>query len=186
MNIERLNPWSWLSSDKHHHSDNTLTQQEETSKEHRQPLMYLQQEVDNFIGGSLRSFGLTSNVFGDDLFHHNSPFKPKLDVISSNDQYQLMLEVPGMKKEALSITIDSEHITISGKKDNMVEDQQQGLHHKERCYGQFTRLLTLPKDADPDHIQAVLNNGILELTIPRAAHSHLNVKTIPITQEEYH
>ncbi|MCL1123937.1 Hsp20/alpha crystallin family protein [Shewanella surugensis] len=180
MNIERLNPWNWL-SDNAHSSDDTQIEHQN----HLQPFAYLQQEMMHIVDDSLRSAGLTSHVFGQDLINHTASFKPKLDVITTKEQYNVILEVPGMKKTELAITIKGEHLTLSGEKENMVEQYEKNLYHNELSYGQFSRQLTLPKDANTGLIQADLNDGVLSITIPRMPHSNVVMKAIPINQE-YH
>ncbi|WP_299004682.1 hypothetical protein [uncultured Shewanella sp.] len=78
MNSERLNPWNWLS---HHTQSSTSSEAGNNTAKHLHSLSYLQQEMNHLIDDSLRSIGLTSHVFGQDLIQHRVLFKPKLDVI---------------------------------------------------------------------------------------------------------
>lgn len=179
MNIERLNPWNWLS---HNAQSSTSSDADHNSAKHLHSLSYLQQEVNHLIDDSLRSVGLTSHVFGQDLIQHRILFKPKLDVITVNEQYTVLLEVPGLKETELNVGINGDKLIISGEKENKLTQQKQHLYHNELSYGAFSRELTLPKDAVITLIQANLNEGVLSIIIPREPLDEAEMKHISINQ----
>lgn len=95
-----------------------------------------------------------------------SGFTPLLDVRETEDEYLVMVDLPGVKSEDVSIEFNDQVLTISGSR-VPVETGESEL--TERPYGSFVRNLTLPKGVDSDQIKAEYHDGVLELHIPKPA-----------------
>lgn len=93
------------------------------------------------------------------------PF-PAVNVWEEDDAFVLEAEVPGIRPENLEITVVGSEVTIRGQRP---EPAQNGAtyHRRERGVGTFTRVLRLPADIDADNVQARLENGVLELRLPK-------------------
>ncbi len=94
--------------------------------------------------------------------------EPDLWIMSeTDDAYVVTAELPGLKKDDVMVEADNQLLTISGSK----EDEQKSVrkHHQyaERRYGAFKRILTLPRDADVEAVDAVFKNGVLTVTLPK-------------------
>lgn len=96
-----------------------------------------------------------------------SAFKPKIDITESNDVFKVFAELPGIDKSKVSISVNEDHVlNIKGNKDKELPEGR-SLLISERKYGEFTRSLQLPEEADIEKIAANFQNGVLELTIPK-------------------
>lgn len=97
-----------------------------------------------------------------------SGFTPLLDVRETDDEYLVMVDLPGVKSEDVSIEFNDQVLTISGSRIPVETGESQLV---ERPYGSFVRNLTLPKGVDSDRIEADYHDGVLELHIPKPAES---------------
>ena len=94
-------------------------------------------------------------------------FKPPLDLREDEGHYYLKLELPGMQKEEIKISLVENVLSIRGEK------KKEDLLHKEeylrveRNYGVFERCFKLPKEIKEDAISADIKNGILKIMIPK-------------------
>lgn len=79
------------------------------------------------------------------------------------------LEIPGMDREDLTLSIEGNSLRISGEKRYLREDDRGSYHIMERAYGSFQRTIPLPQAVDGEHCEASLNNGVLSVRLPKAA-----------------
>ena len=93
-------------------------------------------------------------------------FTPLLDVRETEDEYLVIVDLPGVKSEDVTIEFNDQVLTISGSRVPVETGESQLA---ERPYGSFVRSLTLPKGVDGDQIKAEYHNGVLELHIPKPA-----------------
>jgi HSP20 family protein len=93
-------------------------------------------------------------------------FTPALDVRETEDEYLVMVDLPGVKSEDVTIEVNEQVLTVSGSRVPVETGQSQLL---ERPYGSFVRNLTLPKGVDSDSIVADYTDGVLTLHIPKPA-----------------
>lgn len=91
-------------------------------------------------------------------------FTPQLDVHETEDEYLVLVDLPGVKSEDVSIELNDQVLTVSGSR---VPIETSSSPLVERPYGSFTRTLTLPKGVDGDAIVANYADGVLELHIPK-------------------
>ncbi len=96
-----------------------------------------------------------------------STLVPLMNVEELKDQYRITLEVPGMEKDDIDISIKDDVLTISGEKKEDFKEEGT-LFRRERWFGKFTRSLTLPNDADIEKIEAEYKNGVLTINIPKS------------------
>ena len=93
-------------------------------------------------------------------------FTPLIDVRETDDEYLVLVDLPGVKSEDVSIEVSDEMLTISGSRAPVETGEAQLV---ERPYGSFVRTLTLPKGVDEDKIVADYHDGVLELHVPKPA-----------------
>ena len=91
---------------------------------------------------------------------------PAIDVVQKDDQLVIKADVPGMKKEDLSIEITDNAITIQGERKHEKEEEREGYYRSERAYGSFCRVIPLPEGAISDQAKATFKDGVLEITMP--------------------
>ncbi|PTQ66518.1 Hsp20/alpha crystallin family protein [Celeribacter persicus] len=95
-------------------------------------------------------------------------YRPLTDIVETADGMTLMLEMPGVTAEDVDITLEKRVLTIRGKVHTTQPEKLQ-LAYAEYGEGDFERAFTMSDDFDPDKIGAQLSNGVLTLTLPRAA-----------------
>ncbi|GAA4504091.1 Hsp20/alpha crystallin family protein [Pseudaeromonas paramecii] len=95
-----------------------------------------------------------------------SDWLPAVDIVENDRAYELQVEVPGMPKEDVKLSVDNGMLTISGERRQEHEDKQ--LHRTERFYGRFSRSFALPEDVQADDISARFQDGILYVTLAKS------------------
>lgn len=90
---------------------------------------------------------------------------PVVDIMETDDDFILRVELPGVEKDDVQVNIDNRIMTIKGEKKNETEDRK--IHRSECIYGSFVRNFTLPQDVEIDKVEAAYKNGILNLTLPK-------------------
>ena len=93
---------------------------------------------------------------------------PLVNVTEDKDSYFVRAELPGLKAEALNITVTGNNLTISGERKIPSEGDNVKYHRRESEAGSFNRIIALPRDVATDHVEAGLADGILTVTIPKA------------------
>ena len=117
--------------------------------------------------------------FDREPFRFRGGFLPSLDVASDDKAYAMKVELPGVAPEAVKLEVNDGVLTISGEKKEETKDEQT-KEVRECSYGSFTRSMTLPEDADAEHITATSKDGILTVSIPRKAPDQSRVKKITV------
>ena len=114
------------------------------------------------------------NGFFDSLFEGlDTPFLargrwPAMDIGEDDNAFIVKAEVPGCKAEDIDISVHGNSLTISGEKKHEEEQTGKGYYHVERSYGGFRRDLNLATEINADKIEAVCENGVLTLTLPKS------------------
>lgn len=93
---------------------------------------------------------------------------PALDVYEEKDDLLVTVEVPGMKKEDIKISLNDGVMTISGERTEETKKEEQGVYHTERSFGRFSRSVSLPIPVQDDKIKADYKDGILTVRLPKA------------------
>ena len=117
--------------------------------------------------------------FDREPFRFRGDFLPSLDVTRDDKAYAMKVELPGVAPEAVKLEVNDGVLTISGEKKEETKDEQT-KEVRECSYGSFTRSMTLPEDADAEHITATSKNGILTVSIPRKAPDQSKVRKIEV------
>jgi len=94
-------------------------------------------------------------------------FQPLCDVVETDEQYSVILDLPGMKKDQISITLNNGVITVSGDRELYLEDHEK-LVKSERKQGSFSRAFALPENADTKSVQAAFSDGVLKITVSKS------------------
>jgi HSP20 family protein len=92
---------------------------------------------------------------------------PAVNVTETNGKYQVMLAVPGLKKDDFHIDVDGNLVTISAETRTEKDERDEQFTRKEYNYSSFSRTFTLPENIDRDKIEAVYENGELKLVLPK-------------------
>lgn len=119
-------------------------------------LLGLQRAMDGVMGNDW--FG--SRTAGSGAF-------PAVNVFTDGENYVLVAELPGVRKEDLDVEVRGDTLRIQGKK-TIAYDESASVHRRERSAGQFDRTLTLPAEIDAGKVAAEYRDGLLTLRLPRA------------------
>lgn len=92
-------------------------------------------------------------------------WNPQIDVFQRGDQLVVRADLPGTKREDVTVEIDQNTLTIRGERRQELEDRSEGMYRSERSYGTFQRSIGLPEGITPDDAQATFNDGVLEITL---------------------
>ena len=130
------------------------------NKRNRDGLARLHSEMDDLFDGFFRGL--------DRPFAEYKAW-PAIDVAEEENAIVVRAEVPGCKADDIEISVHGNMLTISGEKKLEEEKKEKGYYHVESTYGSFRRELTLPTDVDPSKIEAVCKDGVLSITLPKAA-----------------
>lgn len=122
----------------------------------------------------------------DDLFGYTprlatwSPWMPAADLFETSDEFVLEMELPGFDSEELEVTVEHGILTVSGHRTTEGENGERVNYHvRERSYDRFSRSFSLPRSVNADEVDAGYENGILRVTLPKAAEAkprHISVK----------
>ena len=91
---------------------------------------------------------------------------PAIDVVQKDDQLVVKADIPGIKKDDLSIEVTDDAITIEGERRSDREEERGGVYRSERSYGSFCRVIPLPEGAITEQAKASFRDGVLEITVP--------------------
>jgi len=120
------------------------------------------------------------NLLGDfdDLFGGLAPavaeahnrFLPALDIVETGDGYEVRADLPGINKENLSVNVEDNTLVIEAEsRDESVEKDGNKVIKRERCIGKYRRALQINDAVDESAIRAHYHDGVLTVTLPRAA-----------------
>ena len=93
---------------------------------------------------------------------------PMVDLVDKKNHFLLRADLPGLRKEEIKISVSDDNLlTISGETKRSEEEKREDYYRCERCYGAFSRTVQLPTDVIPEKVEASLNDGILEVKLPK-------------------
>jgi HSP20 family protein len=94
---------------------------------------------------------------------------PTLDVLHEDGDLLIRVELPGVKREDVEITLHERALTISGERRAEEHKEGSGYYVRERRHGSFRRTLVLPHDVEEEEISARFEEGVLEVRVPGGA-----------------
>lgn len=127
-------------------------------------------------------FGELSDPFKDDFFR-SLAWRPvsrfleeqpmmRIDLKEDDKQYLVTAEIPGVKKEDIKVSIDGNQVALSAEvKREKEEKEGEKVLRSERYHGRVARTLLLDDSVDQANASARYENGVLELTLPKAQQS---------------
>ena len=110
---------------------------------------------------------------------------PAINVLEHDDKYELELAAPGLTKDDFKVSLDHDgNLSINMEKKQEENGEKKHGHYlrREFSYSQYQQIMTLPEDADREHIEAKVENGVLTVNIPKIvkkpqeAHKLIEVK----------
>ncbi len=92
---------------------------------------------------------------------------PAVDLQETDQAYILKADLPGMKKEDISVSVEEGVVTLRGERNQEETKEDSGFHRVERRYGSFQRAFRIPGGVDAEKVAAHYRDGVLELTLPK-------------------
>jgi HSP20 family protein len=125
-------------------------------------ILNMQREINRMFDGFFRGEGVDDTSLG------ASAWMPAVDIAEHDDEFVVKLELPGVAKDDVKITMQNNILTVRGEKKQEKESKSSNYHRVERSYGSFQRSFTLPATVKSEKIDATYKDGILSVTLPKA------------------
>ena len=94
-------------------------------------------------------------------------WKPVVDIYDNDDNIVIKAELPGVAKQDIVVDVKGRFLTLKGERSSENEVKEDKYHRRERAYGKFERIFTLPAEVDSDKIKADYKDGVLKIDIPK-------------------
>jgi HSP20 family protein len=124
-------------------------------------LQTIQQEMNRLFGSVFDGEGASP------IAASSRRWIPAMDLVEEDGHYVLHADLPGVGEDDVTVELEDNVLTVSGKRDARREDRRDGYRRVERATGSFSRSLTLPDGVDADSIEAHFENGVLDVRIPK-------------------
>jgi HSP20 family protein len=131
-------------------------------------------ELDFYTGWNpFREYGLIPARWGRLLAEpgraiSTAGFAPSVDISEDEDRFIVTVELPGSKREDISVEMKDHVLTVRGEKRREREVKSERSHLIERRYGSFSRSFTLPANAVGERVKAEFRDGVLTIEVPKA------------------
>jgi len=123
-------------------------------------LSTLREEMNRLLDGSLAGVLGTGDLFGG--------WSPALDVTQDKENLYVKVELPGMKKEDIDISLHDGQLILSGERKEEKKSEEGETFRSERFFGKFRRTIALPSEVDASGVKATYRDGILHVELPKA------------------
>ncbi len=124
------------------------------------PFIQLHEQFDNLL----------KNFFDEDEFEtslNEMTWRPRMDVSENDEAFFVHLDLPGVNPEDVEISVTDNQLTVQGQREEETETRDKKFHRVERTFGSFFRSLMLPAGCDASEIDALSDNGVINITIPK-------------------
>ncbi len=101
------------------------------------------------------------------LSHDDKDFAPDCDIVESEEEYKILLDLPGLAKKEIGIALKNNVLTIKGERDIKVGEGEE-FKRQERRRGAFARSFALPETVNSAEISASFRNGVLIVSMPKS------------------
>jgi HSP20 family protein len=95
-------------------------------------------------------------------------FVPRADVAETENEYEVTVDLPGVKPEELTVEYKGNELWITGERKQEKEEKGKTFHRVEKRYGRFDRAITLASPVDEGKVSAEYHDGVLRVTVPKA------------------
>lgn len=106
-------------------------------------------------------------------------FTPAANLAETETSYELMLDLPGVNADDVSVELNDGQLIIAGERKSETEESGKTFHRVERRYGKFRRVLSIPAPVDEEKITAEYKDGVLSVLLPKS--EKVKVKKIVVS-----
>jgi HSP20 family protein len=142
------------------------------------PIPMLRREIDQLFEDFFRDFGFSGMVD-----RMPTMVAPRLDVSETEQEVQIVAEMPGINEKDIEVTLADDVLTIRGEKTAESDQKKRNYHLMERSQGMFMRSLRLPFTVDANQVKALFKDGVLTIAIPKPKEAQEKVKKIAVTRD---
>lgn len=107
-------------------------------------------------------------VFGQPARAFEKMWTPTLDFSENEKEFIVRLEVPGIPKDDLEVTVDGRTLTVSGRREFEKEEKTEDYFWRERQQGRFVRVVQLPGAVNATNVAATCQEGVMTVRLPKA------------------
>jgi HSP20 family protein len=107
-------------------------------------------------------------------------FVPRTNLVETEDRFEVTVDLPGVKPEDVHVEFNDGTLWIRGEQKEEQEEKGKTFHRVERHYGEFRRMVPLPKTIDEAAVNAKFKDGVLMVTVPKTEEAkprHIEVKS---------
>lgn len=101
------------------------------------------------------------------LTNEDKDFAPDCDIVESDDEYKILLDLPGLAKKEIGIALKNNVLTVKGEREITAGDGEE-FKRQERKRGAFARSFALPENVNSAEISASFRNGVLTVSMPKS------------------
>ena len=109
-------------------------------------------------------------------------WSPRIDVFEKDHRLVTRVDLPGMKKEDVSVEVTDGHLVLFGERQRESDAKKDNVYRTEREYGSFYRAVPLPNGVKPEDVKASFSAGVLEVTVPLPVRPDANVRKVQIEE----
>ncbi len=110
---------------------------------------------------------------------YSTSLTPRMDMYEDKEWLVIKAEFPGVKKEYIDISLEGDVLIIKAEKKEEKAAEEATYYFCERCFGPYSRRLSLPFHVDAEQISATFSDGLLEIRLPKAEEAkskHIEIK----------
>jgi HSP20 family protein len=111
-----------------------------------------------------------------------SGWSPKIDIFERDNRLVTRVDLPGTKKEDVSVEVTDGHLALSGERKRETEEKKDNVYRREREYGRFYRAVPLPDGVKLEDVKATFADGVLEVSVPLPIRAEASVKKVEIEE----
>ena len=114
--------------------------------------------------------GIFNDFFGNEWVEKTNSASPAINIKESENEYKVEVAAPGMTKDDFSIKIDADNqliVSMEKKEEHKDENKKERYLRREFAYTQFQQIMILPDNVEKDKIEAKVENGALQIDIPK-------------------
>ncbi len=106
------------------------------------------------------------NLFSDNEYSRTSIY-PAVDIAENDHGYYLQVDLPGMSKDNINLTLENDVLNLSGARESTPSQEENSWHRIERRSGSFQRSFRFNKAVNPDGVRAEFKLGVLHIHVPK-------------------
>ena len=109
-------------------------------------------------------------------------WSPKIEVVEKNNRLVTRVDLPGVKKEDMTVEVTDGCLTLFGERKRETEEKKDNYYRSEREYGSFYRTVPLPDGVKSEDVKASFADGVLEVSVPWPAKAETKVTKVKIEE----